>query len=303
MKLATRSYSSNLPRIRSKTNTIFNLCPQGFEMTVERLGTLHSIRKPGWFIAIPFIDQIKHVVDTREIILDVEPQLGYTKDNVATMASGTVFVRIINTNKACYEIQNVLYAVVSLAQSSMRTAIGNVDVDTLNHDRNSLNSWVHNAMEKTSDLWGAHVSRFELQKVTYDEAVQKAMDKQAVAERVRREQVLAAEADKTSAQRRSEGEMQAIVNIAEARKQQVLLAAQAKKEAIEIIAGGLSKEHGDKAMNLELAMKYIELMTGTIEKAKMNTMFLPDNVMDLGKVLGGSMGILNNLKPEHKKRD
>ena len=284
--------------IRGKINTIFNLCPQGYEMTVERFGKLHSIHDPGWFIALPFIDNIAHVVDTRELVIDVEPQSGYTKDNVATTVSGTAFLRIVNTRIACYNVQNVLYAVTCLAQSSMRTAIGDVDVDTLNHDRNRLNTWVHGAMAKTAEQWGARVTRFELQKVTYDEAVQKAMDKQAVAERVRREQVLAAEADKTSSQRRSEGEMQAIINIAEARKQQVLLSAQAKREAIEIIASALDKNHGDTAMHLELATKYIELMTGTIEKAKMNTLFLPDNVMDIGKILGGSMGILNNFKKD-----
>jgi len=290
-----------VPRIRGKTNTIFNLCPQGYEMTVERFGKLRTIHRPGWFIAIPLIDRIAHKVDTREIVIDVEPQSGYTKDNVATAASGTIYLRITDTMKACYEVQNVLYAIVSLAQSSMRSAIGDVDLDTLNHDRNRLNTGVRDAMIGTTQQWGAHVIRFELQKVIYDEAVQKAMDKQAVAERVRREQVLAAEADKTSSQRRSEGEMQAIMNIAEGRKQQVLLAAQAKKEAIETIASALDRAHGDTAMHLELATKYIELMTGTIEKAKMNTLFLPDNVMDIGKMLGGSMAILDNIKRSDSK--
>jgi regulator of protease activity HflC (stomatin/prohibitin superfamily) len=277
-----------------KINTILNVCPKGEVHMVERLGKLHRVQEAGLYVAIPLVDDIKNVVDMRELVIDIEPQSGYTKDNVAAAASGTIFIQITDPVKACYNVRRVLYAIVNLACSTMRAGMGTVELDVLNHDRLALNKTVLSGMGDIEAKYGARVERFELQKVLYDDAVQKAMDKQAIAERQRREDVLGAEADKTAMERRSQGEQRAIINVAEAHNQSTILAAQAKTESIKIIAASLDAKNGHTAMNLELADKYMTMMTDTVAKAHMNTMFFPDNMADLPKVLGSAMGILGS---------
>lgn len=216
-----RSYASvnvhNYPP--SGTNTCFNVVPEGYVMTQERFGKLYRIRSPGWFLTIPFVDKITNVVDMREITIPIEPQWGTTKDNVSVSAGGALYVRVKDPEQFCYAIYRPLVAMQTLAIRSMRSAIGSVELDTLFHDRNTLNKTIMDAMSgEKAEQWGVVCSRYELTEVTADKAVQKAMDLQSVAERDRRKEVLNAEADKTTMVRRSEGKKQHFINIAEGKK-------------------------------------------------------------------------------------
>lgn len=190
---------------REKVNTVLNVCPQGSKMVVERLGKFHDTKDGGWFVAIPGIDQIRFVVDMREKSLNIPAQSSITKDNVHVQVSGNLYCRFVDAEKAAYGSQNPIYAVKQHAQSSMRAAIGELDLDDILHSRARLNSEIRKTVQESADAWGIEIKRYEITTVSPDKFITEAMDKQAAAERNRRKKVLDAEGDKRAAELESEG--------------------------------------------------------------------------------------------------
>lgn len=295
-----------------KVNTILNVCPKGHVMMIERFGKLNRVQQPGLFFAIPFVDKIRYNVDMREITLSIVPQSGVTQDNVKVSVGGSLYIRIVDEEKACYAVRRVLVAIEQLAMSSMRTAIGKVDLDKLFHDRSSINHKIKQDMAITEEKWGVIVERYELRSINADQKVQEAMDLQSVAERDRRKEVLNAQAAKTAMIERSEGEKQQYINVAEGRKTQalleaealqqtILLEAQAKRDAIEMVAKTLQTPEGRRAQDFLLAKEYLAALTKVLPASKMNTIFLPNNLGDLPKLMGTAMGILDSNKNTENK--
>lgn len=190
---------------RNKQNTILNVCPQGSKMVVERLGKLHDIKEGGWFISIPFVDDIRFVVDMREKALNISPQSAITKDNVHVHVSGNLYCQFVDAEKAAYGSKNPIYAVKQHAQSSMRAAIGELELDEILHARAKLNDMIKITVQDSALAWGLEIKRYEITTVTPDKFITEAMDKQAAAERHRRKKVLDAEGDKRAAELESEG--------------------------------------------------------------------------------------------------
>lgn len=190
---------------REKKNTILNVCPQGSRMVIERLGKYHDTKDGGWFVAVPFVDQIRFVVDMREKALNIPPQSAITKDNVSVHVSGNLYCQFIDAEKAAYGCKNPIYAVKQHAQSSMRAAIGELELDEILHARARLNSMIKASIEESAAAWGLDIKRYEITTVTPDKFITEAMDKQAAAERHRRKKVLDAEGDKRAAELESEG--------------------------------------------------------------------------------------------------
>ncbi|CAM9501542.1 unnamed protein product, partial [Discosporangium mesarthrocarpum] len=170
----------------SQRNTVINVCQQGERMVVERLGKLHSIQNPGWFIAIPFFDHIAYRIDMRERNIEIAPQGAITKDNVSVEVSGNLYVQFMDPERAAYGNANPLYGVRQHAQSSMRAAIGELELDEILHARSTLNSMIKSSVQAAADAWGMEVKRYEITDITPDRQISEAMDKQAAAERVRR---------------------------------------------------------------------------------------------------------------------
>lgn len=190
---------------RSVQNTFFNVCPQGKKMVIERLGKLHEIKEGGWFIAIPVVDQIRFVVDMREKALNIPPQSAITKDNVHVHVSGNLYCQFVDAEKAAYGSKNPIYAVKQHAQSSMRAAIGELELDEILHARAKLNEMIKATVQESAKAWGLEIKRYEITTVSPDKFITEAMDKQAAAERHRRKKVLDAEGDKRAAELESEG--------------------------------------------------------------------------------------------------
>lgn len=219
---------------RRKVNTFLNVCPQGQKMVVERLGKLHKIEEGGWFIAIPGIDDIRFVVDMREKALSISPQSAITKDNVHVHVSGNLYCQFIDAEKAAYGSKNPIYSIKQHAQSSMRAAIGELELDDILHARAHLNSIIRKTVQESAAAWGLEIKRYEITEVSPDKFITEAMDKQAAAERDRRKKVLDAEGNKRSIELQSEGlriqmknESEGMLikvrNEAEARKLQLVL--------------------------------------------------------------------------------
>jgi regulator of protease activity HflC (stomatin/prohibitin superfamily) len=219
---------------RTRANTGLNVCPQGTKMVVERLGKFYKVYEGGMFIAIPVVDNIRFVVDMREKAMKIVPQSAITKDNVHVHVSGNLYCQFVDAEKAAYGSNNPLYAVKQHAQSAMRAAIGELELDEILHARAQLNEMIKKAVSESAIAWGLDIKRYEITEITPDKFITEAMDKQAAAERERRKKVLDAEGDKRSAEleseglkiklkNESEGTLIKITNEAEARKIQLLL--------------------------------------------------------------------------------
>lgn len=266
---------------------------------------MSTIHDSGFFFAIPFVDQIAYVIDERERAIRIEPQSAITRDNVSVDVSGNLFVQFVDPEKAAYGARNPLYSVIQHAQSAMRSAIGEMELDEILHGRARLNSMIKGSLQEASVAWGLEVRRYEITEITPDEEIRVAMDKQAAAERARREQVLRAEGDKRNAEltsegvkislkNQSEGMLIKVQNEAQASKTKFILEAEgeaksitiralAQAEAIQKIAAELQKEGGEAAARLALAQDYVS-MYGEMG-AKSNTMFFNQNAGDVTALL------------------
>lgn len=269
-------------------------------MVVERFGKMHHIHESGYFFAVPFVDNIAYVIDVRERAVDILPQSAITRDNVSVEVSGNLFVRIADPERAAYGARNPLYAVMMHAQSAMRSAIGELELDEILHNRAGLNTLIKGSLQDAAVAWGLEVRRYELTEITPDDQIRIAMDKQAAAERARREQVLRAEGDKRRAEltsegikislkNESEGKLVQVTNEAEAEKLRILRVAEGNAEAVKIqavaqaeaisqIAAQLGKSGGHEAAALALAKDYVK-MYGEMG-SKSNTMFFQEKAGD-----------------------
>ena len=297
---------------RSVQNTGINICPQGEEMVVERLGKMHSIKKGGYFLAIPVIDNIRFSVDMREKALTINPQAAITKDNVHVQVSGNLYCRFTDAEKAAYGSKNPIYAVKQHATSSMRAAIGEMELDEILHARAKLNSIIKDSIKDAAAAWGLEIMRYEITEVHPDKFIMEAMDKQAAAERDRRKKVLEAEGGKQSAKLESEGTKIRMANVSEgerikieneafANKERILLEADAEAQAIEmranaqakaisIIAKVLSEQSSAEAAKLHVAQQYIKVYESM--GATSNTMIFNDRPADVNALLAQASAVL-----------
>jgi regulator of protease activity HflC (stomatin/prohibitin superfamily) len=307
---------------RSKSNTFVNVCPQGCMMVIERLGKLHSIQGGGWFIALPGIDKIRFVIDMREKALSISPQSAITKDNVHIHVSGNLYCQFVDAEKAAYGSKNPLYAVKQHAQSSMRAAMGEMELDEILHARAKLNSFIRESVQESAQSWGLEIKRYEITEVSPDRFITEAMDKQAAAERDRRKKVLDAEGNKKSQElesegmkirmkNESEGMLIKITNEAEAQKIRTLLEAEgeaaailatahAHAEALKTVAEALKSQNAADAAQLAIAREYIS-MYGRIG-ATSNTMIFSDRPGDIKSLFAQAASIIQAI-PNNSSKD
>lgn len=328
------SESNKNYHIESKPNTFVNICPHGYVIMRERLGKLYSMEKPGLFLAIPIIDNLRYKVNLRELCIQISPQSAITKDNVSVDIGGALYVQIKDAVKACYEIENVLLAVKMHGISSMRSAIGCVELDELLHNRQKLNDKLRGDLQNAANKWGIEVTRYELTEIHPDKEVSKAMDSQATAERKKRETILNASALREKLILESEGEQQKMINIANAHMQEVQLAAKAEKEskilfaegekqksilfaeaekikqeteavgranALTTLAQALNTPTGEAAMNYDMAQKYVNTISAGLQKT--STVFLNDSVTNIPALMAKGTSIISQMmsQQEYKK--
>ena len=179
-----------------KYNSLLNICPQGYLTIVERLGSFNRIENAGLFLAIPVVDKLKQI-SIMEQSHRIEPSKIITSDNVTLSASGNLYIKIIDPEKACYASENPIYAVVTHAESSLRSALGSMELDAILNGRTEINRLVRRSMKEAADTWGLQVLRYEVTEIVPDHLMTESMNKQATAERDRREQILNAEGSET----------------------------------------------------------------------------------------------------------
>ena len=241
---------------------VLNVCRESEVHIVERLGKFHSIRKPGWHLTIPVVDKVWKV-RTAEMCLDIDPLRATTQDNVMVETCGSAYVQIVDPKEALYGHVNPFAAVSTHAQSAMRVAIGGLTLDQCFHNRTAINSSVTESVQAAVGRWGMRVLRYELTSLTPDTIILQSMDKQAAAERTRREKVTLAEADKRSEELKAEAQLIKVQREVDGQAYRVNQEALAKAQSMATVADAL-RAHGEEgriAVQLLLAKDYLTMMT------------------------------------------
>lgn len=271
------------------------IVPQRSAFIVERLGKYSSTLEAGFHILMPFIDRVAYRRTLKETPIDVPPQQCITKDNITVDVDGILYLQVMDPVKASYGIDNYLWASTQLAQTTMRSEIGKLDLDAIFEVRDSINAAICGAVDKASDPWGIKVTRYEIKSITPPRTIRDAMEKQMRAEREKRAMIAESEGErqarinradgeKQEAIAKSEGEKMRRINEAEGRAQEIQLVAQATARGIGAIAQSISaNEGGVDAVNLRLAEQYLGEF-GKLAKEG-TTMVLPSNLTDIASVL------------------
>lgn len=270
--------------------------PQQNAYVVERLGNYHKTLGPGFHALVPFIDRVAYTLDLREQAIPVEPQDCFTEDNVRVEVDGVIYLSVTNPENASYGVTDYRRASIQLAQTTTRSVIGRMELDTTFQERAAISQAVVEVLSEVEQAWGIKVHRYEIKNIDTPRTVQQAMERQMTAERERRATVARSEGRKQSTVNDAEGEKQELINQSEGEKQrrineaegrakEIEALAEATAEAIERVAQAVSAPGGEEAVKLRLAEQYLE----TIAKLgkEENEVLLPADLTKYESVISG----------------
>src|SRR4030066_294799 len=273
--------------------------PQQNAWVVERFGKYHSTLAPGLNIVLPFIDRVAYKHSLKEIPLDVPSQVCITRDNTQLAVDGILYFQVTDAKMASYGSSDYISAISQLAQTTLRSLIGRMEMDRTFEERDDINRGVVLALNEASTNWGVKVLRYEIKDLTPPKEILHAMQRQITAEREKRppiassegrmqEQINIATGARNAAIQESEGEMQAAINVAQGEAEAIKAIAAANAEAIARVARAVELPGGMQAVNLKVAEKYVEAFAG-IAKAG-NTLIVPSNMADISSLIAGAGG-------------
>ena len=276
---------------------------------IERLGKYHETLDAGFHILVPFIDKVAYKHSLKETAVDVPSQTCITQDNISVEVDGILYLQVIDAKKASYGINNFQFAATQLAQTTMRSVIGKLELDKTFEERDSINSTIVDAVDKASDPWGVKVTRYEVKNIEPPNSIKDAMEKQMRAVREKRAliaesegekqaKINRAEGDKQELIERSEGEKQRRINEAEGRAAEIEKVAQATAKGIREIAAAINVEGGINAVNLRVAEQYITEF-GNLAKAG-NSLIIPSNLSDTAGMVASAMTVIKGAGASSK---
>ncbi|GMV22850.1 MAG: SPFH domain-containing protein [Vicinamibacterales bacterium] len=269
--------------------------PQQSAYVVERLGRYSGTLSAGFHILIPFLDVIRYKHSLKEAALDIPAQVCITRDNVQVGVDGILYLKVLNPERASYGISDFVFAISQLAQTTLRSEVGKIDLDRTFEERMNINASIVSELDKASEAWGVKVLRYEIKNITPPHDVLAAMEKQMRAEREKRAVILTSEGARDAAINTAEGEKQQVIKASEANKQQqineaegqaaaILAVATATAEGIRKVAEAIRQPGGMEATQLRVAEQYVDQF-GNIAKAG-TTMILPANAADIASMVG-----------------
>lgn len=280
-----------------------NVVPQQHAWVVERLGKYHNTLGPGLNIVIPFVDRIAYKHILKEIPLDVPPQVCITKDNTQLQVDGILYYQITDAMRASYGSSNYVAAITQLAQTTLRSLIGKMELDKTFEERAHINTSIVNAIDESASNWGVKVLRYEIKDLTPPKEILHAMQAQITAEREKRaliaasegrkqEQINIATGEREASIAKSEGEKQASINRAEGQAAAILALAEANSEAIRKMAAAIGAPGGADAVNLKVAEQYVNAFA---QLAKTNnSIIVPANVSDISGLIATAMQVVKS---------
>ncbi len=275
--------------------------PQQSAYVVERLGRYSGTLQAGFHVLLPFVDTIRYRHSLKEMAVDIPAQVCITRDNVQVGVDGVLYLKVLNPERASYGISDYMFAISQLAQTTLRSEVGKIDLDRTFEERTNINTAVVSELDKASESWGVKVLRYEIKNITPPHDILAAMEKQMRAEREKRAVILTSEGTRDAAINTAEGEKQEVIKASEARKQQqineaegqasaILAVATATAEGIRKVAESIKMDGGYEAVQLRVAEQYIGQF-GELAK-KSNTLVLPANVADVGSMIALAMAAI-----------
>jgi regulator of protease activity HflC (stomatin/prohibitin superfamily) len=281
------------------------IIPQQSAYVIERLGKFNRVLHAGISYIIPFVDRIAYRHTLKEQAMDIPEQICITRDNVQVGVDGVIFIQVFDPQMASYGISNYVFSIVQLAQTTMRSEVGKIDLDKTFEERTTINSAIVEAINDASRTWGVKILRYEIKNIRPPENVLNAMEKQMQAEREKRAVILQSEGEKQSAVNVAEGQKQKVVLESEAVRQKQINEATGQAEAIRAIAsatadglkavaGAVQTEGGMEAVQLRVAEKLVEQF-GHLAKQG-NTLILPANFGDISSLIATAMSVVKQTK-------
>ena len=282
--------------------------PQQSAWVVERLGKYHATLNPGLNLLIPFIDRVAYKHSLKEIPLDVPSQVCITRDNTQLQVDGILYFQVTDAMRASYGSSNYIVAVTQLAQTSLRSVIGKLELDKTFEERDMINAQVVNAIDEAALNWGVKVLRYEIKDLTPPAEILRAMQAQITAEREKRaliassegkkqEQINLAEGERAAFISRSEGEKQAAINAAQGEAVSIQAVADATADAIERIAAAIRQPGGDQAVQLKVAERAVDAY-GKLASEARTTLVVPSNMTEMSSLIASAMKVVQAQQGE-----
>jgi regulator of protease activity HflC (stomatin/prohibitin superfamily) len=282
-----------------------NVVPQQHAWVVERLGKYHATLAPGLNIVVPFVDRVayKHVL--KEIPLDVPPQVCITKDNTQLQVDGILYFQVTDAMRASYGSSNYIAAITQLAQTTLRSVIGRMELDKTFEERDHINTTIVNAIDESAANWGVKVLRYEIKDLTPPAEILHSMQRQITAEREKRaliaasegrrqEQINIASGEREASIARSEGERQASINRAQGEAAAIVALAEASANALRQVGDAIRAPGGVDAVNLRVAEHYVDAF-GKLAKTN-NSIIVPANMGEMSGLIASALQIVKTQK-------
>ena len=281
------------------------IVPQQHAWVVERLGKFHAVLEPGLNLIIPFMDRVAYMHNLREVPLDVPEQVCITRDNTQLGVDGIIYYQVMDPRMASYGSSNYIMAIVQLAQTSLRSEIGKMELDKTFESREDINRQIVAALDEAGRNWGIKVLRYEIKSLTPPESILRSMQQQITAEREKRaliaksegerqQEINIADGKKQAAVLESEGEKAAAINRAQGEATALRLIAEANAAAVRAVAEAISDKGGMDAANLKVAQEYVAAF-GNLAKTS-NTLIVPVNAADIAAMVTTAMTVLDKTK-------
>ena len=283
--------------------------PQQSAYVVERLGRYLGTLGAGFHVLLPFVDTIRYRHSLKEIAVDIPAQVCITRDNVQVGVDGVLYLKVLNPERASYGITDYMFAISQLAQTTLRSEVGKIDLDKTFEERTNINTSVVSELDKASEAWGVKVLRYEIKNITPPHDILAAMEKQMRAEREKRAVILTSEGTRDAAVNTADGVKQEVIKASEARRTQqineaegqaaaILAVAAATAEGIRRVAEAIKLPGGFEAVQLRVAEQYVTQF-GELAK-KSNTLVLPANVSDVGSMIALAMKTIqaSSIEPQ-----
>ncbi|KAI9151884.1 stomatin family protein [Paramyrothecium foliicola] len=294
------------PGSRLPANTVVRFVPQQTAWIVERMGKFSRILDPGLAILIPFIDRIAYVKSLKELAIEIPSQSAITADNVTLELDGVLYTRVVDAYKASYGVEDAEYAISQLAQTTMRSEIGQLTLDHVLRERAALNTNITAAINDAAQAWGVTCLRYEIRDIHAPGPVVEAMHRQVTAERSKRAEILDSEGQRQSAINIAEGQKQSVILASEALRAErinsaageaeaILLKANATAQGIDLVAKSIleGNEGAKGAMSLSIAEKYVDAF-GKLAKEG-TSVVVPGNVGDIGGMIATAMSVYGKV--------
>ncbi len=277
--------------------------PQQSAYVVERLGRYHATLNAGFHILVPFVDTIRYRHSLKETAIDIPAQVCITRDNVQVGVDGILYLKVMNAERASYGISDYIFAITQLAQTTLRSEVGKIDLDRTFEERTTINTQVVGELDKASEPWGVKVLRYEIKNIQPPSDILAAMEKQMRAEREKRAVILQSEGQRDAAINTAEGEKQQVIKASEATRQQRINEAEGQASAIRAVATATAQgirevataiktDGGMEAVQLRVAEQYVAQFGNLAQRT--TSVIVPANVSDVAGMIAAAMKVFGS---------